>query len=147
MLETKTEQCVKLLSVQKKTQTKVSVNLASECNANEERKCGKRQLPLTFIQVNIINSQKMPSEKNISAKTRTKESTCQCLYFTINLKLEATEATKGSTASAQLLLTARPNGSCGRGRTGSSTPWTRKSSTTTPYWRQTKRKSYRHCLY
>ena len=55
-LETKTEQYVELLSVQKKTQTKVSVNLASECNANEEKKCGKRQLPLTFIQVNIINS-------------------------------------------------------------------------------------------
>lgn len=55
-LDTKTKQCVELLSVQKKTQTKVSVNLASECNANERKKCGKRQLPLTFIQVNIINS-------------------------------------------------------------------------------------------
>ena len=58
--------------------------------------------------------------------------------FHNHLKLETTEATKGSTASAQLLLTARPNGSYGRRRTGSSTPQTRKSSTTTPYWRQTK---------
>ena len=41
----------------------------------------------------------MLSEKDTSAKMRTKESTCQCLHFTINLKLEATEATKGSMAS------------------------------------------------